>query len=226
MAHFSPALFEFLRDLKKNNDRAWFKDNQERYESAVREPALAFITAFGPRLHGISVHFRADAKKVGGSMFRIHRDVRFSRDKSPYKTNTGLHFRHEAGKDAHAPGFYVHLEPGGCFIGAGIWRPDGPTTRAIREAIGERRRDWKRAAHGKKLTRVYRLGGDSLKRAPAGFDADHPLIEDIKRKDFIAIADLKQSEVTAGDFDRQLAKRFAASVPLVKFLCEAVDVPF
>lgn len=226
MAFFSPALFKFLRDLKKNNDRAWFKANQERYEAAVRGPALDFITAFGPHLHRISPHFRADAKKVGGSLFRIHRDTRFSKDKSPYKTNTGLHFRHEAGKDAHAPGFYVHLEPGGCFIGAGIWRPDGPTTRSIREAIAERSAAWKKATRGKRFATTYRLGGESLKRPPAGFDEDHGFVEDLKRKDFIAVADLSQKDVTADDFDKQLAKRFKAGAPLVKFLCEAVGVSF
>jgi uncharacterized protein (TIGR02453 family) len=226
MSYFTPALFKFLRDLKKNNNRDWFKANQARYESAVREPALAFITAFGPHLHRISPYFRADAKKVGGSMFRIHRDVRFGKDKSPYKTNTGLHFRHEAGKDAHAPGFYVHLEPGGCFVGAGIWRPDGPSTRSIREAIAERPKEWKRAAHGKKLTGVFELGGQSLKRPPPGFDKEHTFIDDLKRKDFIAIADLSQAGVTAIDFDKQLGKTLATGAPLVKFLCGALGVSF
>lgn len=226
MSHFSPALFKFLRDLKKNNDRAWFADNQARYESAVREPALAFINAFGPHLQRISPHFRADAKKAGGSLFRIHRDTRFAKDKSPYKTNTGMHFRHEAGKDAHAPGFYVHLEPGGCFVGVGIWRPDGPSTRAIRAAIVDKTAAWKKATRGKKFTDTLRLGGESLKRPPSGVDAEHPFIEDILRKDFIAIGDLTQGAVTAADFDKQLAKTFGAGAALVRFLCEALDVPF
>ena len=226
MSYFTPALFKFLKDLKKNNDRDWFKANQARYESAVREPALAFIEAFGPHLHKISPHFRADAKKVGGSLFRIHRDVRFGKDKSPYKTNTGVHFRHELGKDAHAPGFYVHLEPGGCFIGAGIWRPDGPATKAIRAAIVERDKVWKKATRTKKFTGTWRFGGTSLKRPPPGFDKDHPLIEDVKRKDFIAVADLTQKSVAARDFDKQLAKTLKTAGPLVKFLCEALGVSF
>lgn len=226
MSYFTPALFAFLRDLKKNNNRDWFKANQARYEGAVREPALAFITGFGPHLQRISPHFRADAKKVGGSLFRIHRDVRFGKDKSPYKTNTGMHFRHEAGKDAHAPGFYVHIEPGACFIGAGLWRPDGPNTRAIREAIAERGKAWKRATGAKAFSGAFKLGGDSLKRPPPGFDKEHALIDDIKRKDFIAVADLSQKQVLALDFDKQLAKTLKASAPFVKFLCEAVGVSF
>ncbi len=226
MSSFTPALFKFLRDLKKNNNREWFKANQARFETAVREPALEFITDFGPHLHRISPHFRAEAKKVGGSLFRIHRDTRFAKDKTPYKTNTGLHFRHEAAKDAHAPGFYAHLEPGGCFIGAGIWRPDGPSTRAIRAAIAERPKAWKAATRGKKFSEAFKLGGDSLKRPPAGFDKEHPLLDDLKRKDFIAVGALSQAQVTAVDFDRQLARAFKTSGPLVKFLCEALGVSF
>src|SRR5918996_4016229 len=134
-ASFSPALFTFLRDLKQNNDRDWFKANKPRYEKAVLEPALQFIVDFEPHLLAISPHFVADPRPSGGSLFRIHRDTRFSKDKSPYKPYTGIQFRHELGKDAHAPGFYLHLEPGGVFAGAGIWHPDQPTLVRIREAI-------------------------------------------------------------------------------------------
>ncbi len=226
MARFTAATFKFLRDLKANNNRDWFKANQARYEATVREPALEFITEFGPHLQRISPHFRAEAKKVGGSLFRIHRDTRFGKDKTPYKQNTGLHFRHEVGKDAHAPGFYVHIEPGGCFVGAGIWRPDSPSVKRIREAIVEHPKAWKKAAHGKKFTSVLRLGGDSLKRPPQGFDKEHELVEDLKRKDFIAVADLSQKTITATDFDKQLAKLFKTAGPLTKFICEALGVPF
>ncbi|HZD04000.1 MAG TPA: TIGR02453 family protein, partial [Longimicrobiales bacterium] len=134
-AHFSPALFRFLQDLADHNDRDWFDANRHRYEEDVREPALRFILAFGPRLKEISPHFRADPRKQGGSLFRIHRNLRFQPDAPPYKTHTGIQFRHEAGRDAHAPGFYLHLEPGGCFVGVGTWRPDSTTLKVIREAI-------------------------------------------------------------------------------------------
>lgn len=119
--YISPKLFRFFRDLKKNNDREWFEDNKQRYEDDVRGPLLAFIDDFAEPLYRISPHFRADARKVGGSLFRIFRDVRFSKDKTPYKTHAGVHFRHENAKDAHAPGLYLHLEPGEVFMGAGIW---------------------------------------------------------------------------------------------------------
>jgi uncharacterized protein (TIGR02453 family) len=119
-AHITPALFEFFRELKANNSKEWFAENKTRYEQQVREPLLAFIADFGLRLPAISPHYVADPRKSGGSLFRIYRDVRFSKDKTPYKTGAGIQFRHERGKDAHAPGFYLHLEPDGCFFGAGI----------------------------------------------------------------------------------------------------------
>ena len=130
--HFRPEFFRFLRELRENNSRDWFQAQKARYQRDVRDPALRFIGDFAPALKEISPHFRADPRPVGGSLFRIHRDVRFSKDKSPYKTSVGIQFRHEMGKDAHAPGFYLHLEPENVFLGAGSWRPDGPSLLKIR----------------------------------------------------------------------------------------------
>lgn len=138
----TPALFDFLRELRENNDREWFKANRARYFSDVRDPMLEFIADFAAPLAEISPHFVADPRPNGGSLFRIYRDLRFSPDKTPYKTNVGAHFRHAAGRDAHAPGFYLHLEPGMCFAGCGVWRPSGPAVRKIREAIHERQDAW------------------------------------------------------------------------------------
>lgn len=223
---FSPRLFAFLRDLAANNDRNWFKANKERYEADVRDPALEFISAVGPRLDRISPHFLADARPVGGSLFRIHRDTRFSKDKSPYKTHTGIFFRHAAAKDVHAPGFYLHLEPGQVFAGAGIWRPDGPTARRIREAIDADPAGWRRATRGKRFSATWKLAGDSLKRPPQGYPADHPLVEDLMRKDFIATVGLRQADVTAAGFAESYGRTCADAAPFVRFLCRAVGVPF
>lgn len=99
---FTPDIFAFLRDLATNNNRAWFHENKQRFEDSVRQPALDFITDFVEPLETLSPHFVADSRTVGGSLFRIHRDTRFSKDKTPYKLNTGMHFRHERAKDAHA----------------------------------------------------------------------------------------------------------------------------
>lgn len=224
--YFTPATFAFLRDLAANNDREWFKENKERYVEDVQEPALAFVVDFGPTLKQISPHFRADAKVIGGSLFRIQRDTRFSKDKTPYKENTGVQFRHEAAKDAHAPGFYLHLQPGECFAGAGLWRPETTVAYEIRAAIGADPAGWKRATRNKRFTATYAIGGESLVRPPKGFDPDDPLIEDLKRKDFIASTSLTQRAVTAPSFLDDYAAMCRDAGPFMAFLCAAVNVPF
>lgn len=224
--YFTPQLFGFLKELAANNDRQWFKANQDRYESLVRQPALDFITDFAEPLGKISEHLVADSRTVGGSLFRIQRDTRFAADKTPYKLNTGMHFRHEAAKDAHAPGFYVHLEPGRCFMGVGLWRPESKVAYQIREHIAEEPAAWKRATRGKRFTDVFALEGESLQRPPKGFDADHPLIDDLKRKDFIATGKLTQGRITSSDFMDTFAEDCKRGAPLMKILCEAVGVPF
>ena len=224
--YFTPKLFTFLRDLADNNERDWFKAHQEDYERFVREPALDFINDFATPLRKISSEFVIDSRKVGGSLFRIQRDTRFSKDKTPYKLNTGMQFRHRLGKDAHAPGFYVHLQPGECFVGVGLWRPESKVAYEIRQAIADESTKWKRATQSKKFTEVFRLSGDSLQRAPRGYDEDHPLIVDLKRKDFIAVAPLTQKTVTSNEFMDYFTDVCRRSTPMMRFLCEAVGVPF
>ena len=224
--YFSPATFSFLRELADNNNREWFAQNRDRYDRHVKEPSLRFISDFGPALRKISPHFRADPRGNGGSMFRIYRDTRFSKDKSPYKTYTGIQFRHEAGKDAHAPGFYLHLQPGQLFMGCGIWHPDSPTLRKIREAIDEDATGWRRAIGGKRFQEHFDLGGDSLARGPKGYDPEHPLIEDLRRKDFIAGTKLTQKAVTGTDFLADFATLCRATAPFQRWLCNAVGVAY
>lgn len=225
-AHFSPALFRFLEDLAENNEKAWFDANRGRYERDVREPAIRFILDFGPRLKEISPHFRADPRKQGGSLFRIHRNRRFQPDAPPYKTHTGIQFRHDAGRDAHAPGFYLHLEPGASFVGVGTWRPDRATLRSIREAIVDDPDGWRAATREGSFPERFELGGDSLKRGPRGFDRDHPLIEDLKRKDFVGTAEVTEGRITAPDFLDDFTERCRAGAPFVGWLCRAAGAPF
>lgn len=225
-SYFTKATFTFLKDLTENNTREWFHQNKHRYEDHVRDPGIRFITDFGGHLKALSEHFRSDPRTVGGSMFRIYRDTRFSKDKTPYKTAIGIQFRHELGKDAHAPGFYLHIVRDGCFAGAGIWQPDSPSLRMIREAIVEDPQAWKRAVGAKSFRDAFVLEGDRLKRPPKGFDPDHPLVEDLKRKDFIGVAKVSQKMITDPRLPQELAKLLRKGTPLVKFLCEAVGVPF
>jgi uncharacterized protein (TIGR02453 family) len=224
--YFTPQLFQFLRDLEANNEREWFKANQDRFESVVREPALDFINDFARPLHGISEHFVADSRKVGGSLFRIQRDTRFAKDKTPYKTNTGMQFRHFMAKDAHAPGFYLHIQPGECFMGVGLWRPETKVAYEIRRHIDENQTAWKRATRGRRFGDVFSIGGESLKRPPRGFDEDHPLLEDLKRKDFIASTRLTQKQITSDTLMKDFTDNCKRAAPFMKFLCEAVKVPF
>lgn len=221
---FDPSLLNFLDELAQNNEREWFAENKDRYEQLVREPALDFIVAMGPLLDKIAPQFEAVAKKMGGSLMRVFRDTRFGRDKTPYKTNVGIQFRHTQGKDVHAPGYYLHIEPGRHFIGAGMWRPDAVALAGIRNAIVERSAAWKTARDS--AIRHYSLDGGALKRPPRGYPADHAMIEDIKRTDFIATSDFGDAELFRKDFPARLAKRFEAAEPLMKFLCRAVGVPF
>lgn len=224
--HFGPELFEFLRALRRNNRRDWFQANRERYEEHLRHPSLQFISDFGPRLRQISPHFAADPRPVGGSLFRIHRDVRFSADKSPYKTHVGIRFRHREAKQIHSPGFYLHLEPGACFAGIGVWHPDGTTLGRIRSFLIDHPEAWRRTIAGRRFGGRFDLGGDRLKRAPRGIDPQHPLIEDLKRKDFVAYAPLADEAVTAPGFLADYARDCRAGAPFVRLLCEAVGVPF
>ena len=226
VSHFTPATYTFLRDLAANNDRDWFNANRDRYITKVQEPAMEFITQFAPILKTISPHFTADARVVGGSLFRIHRDARFAKGQAPFKTNTGVHFRHTMAKDAHAPGYYLHIEPGSTFVGVGLWRPETKVAYRIREAISEDPAAWRRAAHIPAFTAAFSLDGDSLANPPKGFDPSHPFVEDLKRKDFVASARLTQKAVTADGFIDQFAGMCRRATPFMRFLCEAVGVPF
>jgi uncharacterized protein (TIGR02453 family) len=227
---FSPALFAFLEELARNNDRAWFKANRQRYEDAAQEPALAFISGFAPRLRTISPHLAADARPVGGSLHRIQRDLRFSRDKSPYRTNIAVRFPHERSRGVQAPtsypSYYLHLAPGEVFAGAGVWHPDSATLGRIRDAIVARPGEWRAAAHGGAFAARFRLTGESLVRPPRGYDPAHPLIEDLKRKDFVASAPLSEAAVTSPGFVEELAGLCQLAAPFMRFLCEALDLPF
>ena len=225
-ASFSPELFTFLADLRENNTREWFAANKHRYESALLEPALDFVADFAPYLEKISPHLRADPRPSGGSLFRIYRDTRFSKDKTPYKTNVGIHFRHELAKDAHAPGFYLHLSPGEIFAGGGIWHPDTAAALRIREAIVADPDGWKSATRAGAFKKTFALGGDSLKRPPTGFEAEHPLIDDLRRKDFFGWAQLTEQQATAPAFVAEYGRLCRGVWPLMRFLCEALDVPY
>ncbi len=223
---FHPPFFEFLEQLAANNNRPWFLENKSRYEEQVLDPALAFIRAFQPRLKRISPFFVANDRRMGGSLMRIYRDTRFARDAAPYKTNVGIQFRHEQGRDIHAPGYYVHIAPTECFLALGLWRPEAEPLNRIRQAIVESPEKWRRARDDRKFRARWSLDGSSLKRPPRGFPADHPHIEDLKRTDFIAVEALEERDVLDKKFLDHVTESFAAGRPFMRFLCAALKAPF
>src|SRR5690242_1215902 len=153
-AHFTPALFTFLEELRLHNDRDWFERHRERYLRDVRDPMLRFVADFAPVLRKIAPRLVADPRPVGGSLFRLHRDTRFSPDKTPYKTNVAAHFRHEAGRDVHGPGFYLSLDPDAVEVGGGVWHPDADALRTIRRSVVAQAAAWKRATGAPAMRRL------------------------------------------------------------------------
>jgi uncharacterized protein (TIGR02453 family) len=219
---FTAETFDFLRELRENNDRAWFAENKHRYETQVRDPALKFISEFGAKLAKISPHLVADPRPVGGSMFRIYRDTRFSRDKSPYKTHIGIHFFHESAKKAPSvPGFYLHLQPGESFAAAGIWHPDPAALEQLRRSITAGSPEW-RALLKSKLP----IEGESLKRPPRGFPADHRYVEDLKRTDFVTSIRLHDAQLTSPKFTSDFAAACKRMSPMVRFATRALHLPW
>ncbi len=219
-SHFTPALFGFLRDIRKNNTREWFLENRDRYVKDVETPTLAFITDIGPRLRSVSRAVVADPRRTGGSMYRIYRDVRFSSDKSPYKSHVAATFAHEQRKAAPSvPGFYLHLEPGDSMGGGGIYHPDPSSLTRIRLAIVEDSAAWQRVRET-----GIELEGESLTRAPAGFDPKHRFIEDIRRKDFYALTPFTQREVCASDFVDRYVESCHRIAPLLAFQARALGL--
>lgn len=220
MGYFDKDLFAFLGALEANNDKAWFQANKSRYEAAVKEPFLDFIADAGGPLKKISANLVADPRPVGGSLFRIYRDVRFSKDKSPYKTHAGAHFQ-LGGKGVHGPGYYLHLEPGACFVAGGMWMPESKALESIRRRIAEKPAEWKKVTSSVTLD-----DGESLKRPPRGYDPDHPMIEDIKRKSFTASIPLPDRKVLADDLMPTFIGSCKQITPLMKFLAAAAGVPW
>jgi uncharacterized protein (TIGR02453 family) len=223
-APLTPALFRFLRELKRHNQRPWFAANKERYERDVRDPLLRFIAALADPLHRVSPAVIADPRPIGGSMFRIYRDTRFAKDKTPFKTHAAAHFRHRAGRDVHSPGFYLHLEPGNVFFGAGIWQPDSEALAAIRRAIVDNAELWRRITSSRAFRRACYWDGDVATRVPSGIDPRHPLVEDLKRKDFVVTAEVAESDALGADFVDRFVRFCRAVSGLNEFLARALGL--
>jgi uncharacterized protein (TIGR02453 family) len=219
--------FVFFKELAKNNERAWFEANKQRYKDVVVAPLSDFMAAMAPRVAKISKHIVVDPRPNGGSMFRIYRDVRFAKDKSPYKTNAGCHFRHALGKDAHVPGYYVHFAPDEVFFGGGIWMPEPDALAKVRRAIAGDAKAWKKVVEDKTFAKAFKgIEGETLSRPPKGFDPEHAYIGDIKRKSFFAMHESSAKVAQSPALLDEVESAFKAAKPLMKFLCDALDAPF
>lgn len=225
--YFTDATFKFLRSLARHNDKIWFNDHKPQYEANVRQPFLRLLTDLQPDLAEVSIHFRSDPRTVGGSLFRIHRDARFSTDKSPYKTWQGARLFHERHKQVPAPSFYFHLQPGGCFVGAGLWHPEPDTQRRVRQFILDNPGSWKKAAHDAKFRKRFEFEeSEKLVRPPRGFPADFEFIDDLKRRNFVFWRSLDNDVVTGPRLRQVLAADLATLGPFVDYLCAALDLEF
>jgi len=218
---FDPRFFAFLKELKAHNTREWFADNKARYVAEVETPALQFITALAPALKTISPRFVARPTRVAGSLFRIHRDTRFSPDKTPFKTHIAMRFQHDAKGLERPPSFYLHLSPGECMGGGGLYHTDMPALRKIRQRIHDQPRDWQQVRES-----GFEIQGDQLKRVPPPYPAAHAFADDLRRKDYYAIDTYTLEEAMAPDFVDRYASECARIAPLVRFLCVALSVPF
>jgi uncharacterized protein (TIGR02453 family) len=219
-SYFTPELFRFLTRLKRNNNRDWFQAHKDEYQAVVQQPALQFITDFAAPLYEISPYLVADVRPTRGSLFRIYRDTRFAHDKRPYKTNIAMRFSHR-GKDVHSPGFYLHLEPSGCYAASGLWHPEPPTLLKVRSAIIERADEWRKV---RKLLNWDDAG--KLSRPPRGFPCDHEFIEDLKLRDLGTAVNLTVEQVCSPKFMTAFATACRKMSPVARFLSSAVGQQF
>lgn len=223
--YFRPAFFRFFADLKRHNNKAWFDANKRRYETEVRDPLLAFIADFQPILRRITPNLVADPRPVGGSMFRIYRDIRFSKDKTPYKTYASAHFAHRD-RSRPSPGYYLSLAPGQVYAGIGLWHPDAKTLGLVRDALVAHPDRWRRIIASKTFTAQCTFEGRTLKKPPRGYHPDHPLIEDLKRTDFVAMHPFTEGQAGSPTFMAAFAEVCRASAPFGEFLSQAVGLPW
>ncbi len=223
---FPADTFRYLTDLEQNNNRDWFNEHKDRYESSFLLPALAFIEAMQSPLSKAAPMLRAEPKKMGGSLMRIYKDTRFSKDKTPYKTNIGIQFRHQSGKDVHAPGVYLHVAADECFLGVGTWRPPSDALKQIREAIDQNPTEWRKVRQNKAFRGSFDLYDDRLKSAPRGYDREHPLIDDLRLKSFIGMAPITRKLLRSSDLVPEVVRRIKHAKTLMGFLCESLQQPY
>ena len=224
---FRPDAIQFLVDLSENNDRSWFQPRKGEYERLLKEPLEALISTLAERFAARGIPLRADPSK---SPFRIYRDVRFSKDKSPYKTNLGASFPwvSEAPGDGgtrshttnvHSSGGYFHLSPGEIYVGGGIWHPEKPWLEAFRRRVLDEPGRVRKLVNEPEFKATFgSLGGDSLVRVPTGFPPDHPDVELLKLKDVTFGRRLSDAEAMSPGLPDVIADTLQTALPVMRYL--------
>jgi uncharacterized protein (TIGR02453 family) len=215
------SIIPFLTELKKNNNRDWFLANKKQFEKAKAELTgwvqnlIDSMKSFEPGLEG---------QQAKDCLFRIYRDVRFSGDKSPYKTNMGA-WINAGGKKSNLAGFYLHLEPGDSFIAGGKYMPEGDEIKAIRQEIDYNFEEFEKIIKAPDFKKHFggKLDGEKLKMVPKGYDASNPAIEYLKMKSFIAYKPLTNKDLDSKDLIKNVAETFKMMKPLNDFLNRAIS---
>jgi uncharacterized protein (TIGR02453 family) len=217
-----PSTIKFLKDLKKNNDRSWFEGHRKEYDSAkadfhlLVEGLIKGIAVFDPPIAALT------AKDC---LFRINRDVRFSKDKSPYKNNMAGYFN-KGGKKSKGSGYYLHIEPGKSFAAGGTWMPEPADLAKIRQEIDYDWADWKKIIGNAGFKKQFVAGVDNsniLVRPPKGYDENNPAIEFLKMKSFVVIKPFTDAALLDRSFVKEVAKTFQAMKPMIDFLNKAIE---
>jgi uncharacterized protein (TIGR02453 family) len=226
---FRPEAIQFLADLTANNERAWFQPRKGEYERLLKEPLEALCVALDERFRARRIPLRADPAK---SPFRIYRDVRFAKDKSPYKTNIGASFPwageatadgggRSPAENVHASGGYFHLSPGEIYIGGGYWHPEKPWLDAFRRRVADEPAELRRLLDAKAFRATFgelSRAGHALQRVPAGFPPDHPEAETLKLKDVVFGRRLSDADAQSAGLPETIADTFAAALPVMRYL--------
>jgi len=226
--YFTEHSFNFLRELARNNNKPWFAAHKHDYETHVRAPFQRLLVDLQPALAAISAQFRADPRNVGGSLFRIYRDARFSHDKSPYKPWQGANLFHVRRREVATPSFYIHLQPGENFVGAGIWHPEPDTQRTLRQFIFDNPNTWQTVTRNPALRRREFTLDDSekLTRPPRGFPAEFACIDDLKLRNWVFLRPLDDAVMTSPRLRQMIVKDVQMLAPFVDYLCAALELEF
>jgi uncharacterized protein (TIGR02453 family) len=218
---YPKAGIDFLRRLKRNNNRDWFEKHKHEYEAEVKLPMQSLIASLQPYFESFAPQFDINPRR---SLFRIYRDIRFSKDKTPYKTHVAAHFvLRGKPKGVEGSGFYLHIEPGEIFLGGGIYMPDNDQLKKIRKAIVDRSREFLAIVRNRDfMKRFKQIEGERLQRVPRGYDPSHPMAEWLKLKQFFVGVGWKEETCRKKSFVKDIAKVYKDAAPLVAFLNDAM----